>query len=334
MRYAPLKERAPGRSLPTNLIRNQLLPHVAERRPGTQILDIRRAPAPYRSSWWLENLSLALDDGTVYHLVLKDLATTVPGSRTDQVKPRAVMNPDREPWVYQTLLEPSLDGSPPFWGTGFETDGGESCMFLERVEGVPLSEIGDFDAWLAAAEWLGEFHARFQGRPSPGGPLLHHDQSLHEWWFQRAVSYRGTEAFLGLESVHRRALQEALRTEPTVLHGEFFPSNILVEDQGGRYRIRPVDWEMASFGPPSWDLAALTSGEWSLRDRTQMILAYGRAAETAGSPIPPLDGLQRNVTACRMLLAIQWLGWGPSWVPPSPHRYDWLEDARSCAEEL
>ena len=47
------------------------------------------------------------------------------------------------------------------------------------------------------------------------------------------------------------------------IHGELYPSNVLVGERTGR--ICAVDWEMAGIGPLLLDLAALTSGAWTQR---------------------------------------------------------------------
>jgi aminoglycoside phosphotransferase (APT) family kinase protein len=120
----------------------------------------------------------------------------------------------------------------------------------------------------------------------------------------------------------------------TLIHGEFYPSNVLVQERWGERHIRPVDWEMAGVGPPLLDLAALTSGEWDTRARTAMALAYRDAALQAGALMEPMDRFLRTLTACRLLLAVQWLGWGRGWEPPPHHRQNWLAEASRCAEEL
>ena len=56
----------------------------------------------------------------------------------------------------------------------------------------------------------------------------------------------------------------------TVIHGEFYPCNILIRGTGPRARVCPVDWELAAVGPGLIDLAALMTG-WD--DRAQRALA-------------------------------------------------------------
>ena len=62
----------------------------------------------------------------------------------------------------------------------------------------------------------------------------------------------------------------------TFLHGEFYPSNVLIEDAVEGPRVRPVDWEMAGLGPGLADLAALISGRWEEAEREALALGQDR----------------------------------------------------------
>ena len=121
---------------------------------------------------------------------------------------------------------------------------------------------------------------------------------------------------------------------PSLIHGEFYSSNVLIEESGATYAVHPVDWEMAAFGSPLLDLAALMSGGWGSDDRIAMARAYREAASDAGAHCPGVDEFTRRVAACRLLIAVQWLGWAAGWTAPAEHRNDWLEEAERCAEEL
>jgi hypothetical protein len=69
------------------------------------------------------------------------------------------------------------------------------------------------------------------------------------------------------------------------------------------------------------DLAALISGRWSDRERNAIVAAY-----------PGVD--DGNLLACRLQVAVQWLGWAPQWRPPKEHEHDWLAAALELAERL
>jgi aminoglycoside phosphotransferase (APT) family kinase protein len=138
-------------------------------------------------------------------------------------------------------------------------------------------------------------------------------------------------------SYHR--LVERLASLPTTfLHGEFYPSNILVGDSGSDpARVCPVDWETAALGPALLDLAAYVSGSWTEAERASLIAAYrdalpGPEVATAGTSserdfLETLDG-------CRLHVAVRWLGWSAGWSPPAAHVHDWFAEALSLGERL
>ena len=312
----------------------------------SRIVDIERVPCPYGSSWWLEEITLELSDGSRTTLVFKDLVRETSGSGARGVKPEFVTDPARESWVYQNLLMDVPLGPPAFWAADTEVAAGRHWLFVERVNGVPLAQIGDRDAWCVAAEWLGRFHTTAPAGRAVRGPLLRHDQEYHRRWLTRALSSAQDDAqtsdmareklarLRALVSPHERATKRALATGSSLIHGEFYASNVLIEPYSATFAVHPVDWEMAAIGPALIDLAALMSGDWSSNDLVAMATAYCEGARSAGGRGPRPGDLLLEVAACRLLLAVQWLGWAADWTAPADHRNDWLEEAELCAMEL
>lgn len=318
---------------------------VARRLPGRTIERVDRRLAPNRSSRWLEFVTLHLDDETVVPLVYKDAVRAVPGSDADHVKPPTVMDIGREAWVYHHVLG-SLGGgghrghgrAPKPWAVLTGKNGRPRGLILERVDGAPLTEVGSPRAWRTAARWLADFHACRLPSRWHAGPLLMHDRALHEGWFDRAGSSGALDSLdpserTRLTTAHATALDLVLGSPVALLHGEFYPANILARRVPSGWTVHPVDWEMSGPGPAVLDLAALTAGAWDEAERRTIALAYQRASP--GSTTPSIDDLMVCLTAGRLLLSVQWLGWaeGP-WTPPAEHRTDWLQTALSCAEEL
>ena len=315
-----------------------------------RIVDIERSPCPNGSSWWLEEITLDLDDDSRISLVFKDLVRETTGSSARRVKPAFVTDPTREPWVYEHLLIDAIPGPPKLWAAVTDLPAGRHWLFIERVNGAPLAQVGELDAWCAAAEWLGRFHATAPVRRATRGPLLRHDEEYHRRWLARAVraahdETRTSDAHLemarekharlrALAPAHVRAIERALAAGSSLIHGEFYASNVLVEQSAATVAVHPVDWEMAAIGPPLLDLAALMSGRWSLDDRGAMATAYLEGARSAGLRARVLEDVLAEVTACQLLLAVQWLGWAVEWTAPADHRNDWLEEAERCAREL
>ena len=112
----------------------------------------------------------------------------------------------------------------------------------------------------------------------------------------------------------------------TLLHGEFYPSNVLVQGSPGEaVRIRVIDWEMAGIGSGLLDLAALIAGKHEPGLRRRIVDAY--RSELAHLP----DAFVETLRAARLLVALQWIGWEPDWTAPDEHAHDWHGDAVSFA---
>lgn len=347
---ASLEHALPAHSPPTEELRVVLSRALEQDGRSARLVDIERASFAYGSSWWLEELTLELDDHSRVALIFKDLVREANGSAARRVKPAFATDPTREPWVYQNVLIDATPGPPKMWAALNDVAAGRHWLFLERVDGAPLAQIGERDAWWAAAEWLGRFHSTTPLRSGIRGPLLVHSRKYHRQWLARAlhVAQRNAESsretrdtagdrlarLRALAPTHERAVEQVLATTTSLIHGEFYASNVLIEQRRATFIAHPVDWEMTALGPPLLDLAALMSGSWSHGDRIAMAMAYREAARSEGLRCPTLEDLLLGVAAGRLLLAVQWLGWAADWAAPEGHRNDWLEEAERCAREL
>ncbi len=119
----------------------------------------------------------------------------------------------------------------------------------------------------------------------------------------------------------------------TFIHGEFYASNVLIQRGDGAVRVSPIDWENAASGPGVIDLAALTTGGWSAAEREQIARGYLEQAAALGHPQSEVE-LNEALELARLHLAVQWLGWDPTWTPPDEHRHDWLGEALTIARNL
>jgi hypothetical protein len=311
---------------------------VSGRHPGAQIESMIKLRRPARSSWSVEDVHMRLDDGSSVRLIWKDLDREAPESNSFLVKPAQVLDLRREPWVYKEILGPSGQGAD-CWGAVSDEEAGVHWLFLEPVQGEPLCECGDPRSWAEAAAWLGRFHALHLGTAPAGSPLLSHDASLYAWWFERALekAHEGTVTFIrGLAPTYRTAVRTVMSSPLSIIHGEFCPANILVDNSATPPRIVPLDWEMAGRGPAVLDLAALVAGGWNDRERRAMASAYRNAWKAAGAPSPSIEGLLRLLDGASLLHAVQWLGWSDLdlWRPPNELRNDWLADAVRSADRL
>lgn len=305
---------------------------------GLQLVGaVERRPYAYRTSFPIEELRVELRDRGVTTLVFKQLDWEELGPQAKLAKPRFLHDPGREPAVYRALLPPAPAGPPALFGAVEE---GERCwLFLELVEGRELFQVGDRGLWEEAARWLARFHASMApdlDRHRREGRLIVHDATFYRRWMERAREFAADpQAIEWLAERHEQVVEALVALPRTVIHGEFYASNVLVASDFehtplGRKsdaRVAPVDWELAAAGPGLTDLAALVSG-WPDEDRRALAAAY--AAEQG---VPGFD--ERDLEFSRLQVAIQWLGWAPSeWEPPEGQRHDWLGEAVALAEEL
>jgi thiamine kinase-like enzyme len=121
-------------------------------------------------------------------------------------------------------------------------------------------------------------------------------------------------------------VERLLTQTPVFIHGELYASNVLVDGA----RVCAVDWEMAGFGPALVDVAALVAGPgWTEQDVADLLGAYGKELGVAVDP-----ELMADLDACRVYLAVQWLGWSQAWVPPVELAHDWVSVAVGAIERL
>lgn len=298
-----------------------------------EIEVVRRRPCEYQTSFPIELLEVERLGPGRATIVCKRPDWDELDATAQLAKPHFLHDPEREACVYGRLLPRGPAGPPRLLGTAFED--GRAWLFLERVEGRPLSEVGERELWEEAAAWLGRFHAAFAGdasAPAVRCPLVERDASFHRRWIERACEY-GRDApperravFDHLAQEHEQVVEALLAMQTTLLHGEFYASNVLIAAGEGGVRVAPLDWELAGPGPGALDLAALVSG-WPAADREAMRLAYEGAL---GAPLSA-----RELELARLQVAIQWLGWAPpEWQPPADQRRDWGAEAIEIAEEL
>jgi hypothetical protein len=242
-------------------------------------------------------------------LLFKDLGARGTGSR-----PAFLADPAREIAAHD-LLPDALDAPRRL---GAVQDDRRAWLFLELAAGQPLWQVAGLEAWEATARWLARLHAT----PLPRSRhLLRHDAALARRWLDRALALR-PELAAAAPAAHA-AIERLGRSPVVLLHGELYPSNVLVAPGA---RIRVVDWETIGAGPAVLDLAALTAGAWDPDQRARVVAAY-RDAAGAGAPG------DAELTAARLVVALQWIGWSASWTPPPEHRHDWTGEALALARE-
>jgi hypothetical protein len=216
------------------------------------------------------------------------------------------------------------------------------------VSGPLLWQVGRLELWERAAAWIARLHSHFaidgrgQDTAMPAA-LLRYDRKHCLRWANRAedfLSHRHKTRPNGLEQrfkriagQYERVAKRLLSLPRTFIHGEFYPSNIILRARAG------TNASARSTGrwPRSTrliDLAALTSGTWTSDQRKRLVTAYRDGLEPFQGWPPPVDELLELVDYCQLHLAVQWLGWAGDWSPPETHSQDWLREALRLADRL
>lgn len=309
-----------------------------------------RRPSAYRSSFALENVDVELSTGDSLRLVFKDLGPNALSEAGREAKPPFLLSPSREIEVYRKILGRYGISAPTCYGAVLEPARDRYWLFLERVPGVELYQVGDIEVWRAAARWLARTHAtlaRQATRLSLEVPLLRYDRRYYETWAHRATAAlsgrsrvadaTGSHLLLQwIQERHPELVSRLLDLPRTVIHGEFYPSNVLVRLEGQGASLWAIDWDMAAVGPALVDLASLSGGKWIEAERSAMTQAYWeQSTRMDGAPCSSsFDGLLASVQLCRLHLAIKWLGWSGSWTPPPQQAHDWMTEAIHLIERV
>jgi aminoglycoside phosphotransferase (APT) family kinase protein len=302
---------------------------------------LERRLSAYRSSFALEELDIGLGNGTILQLMFKDSSTQALLRSARNVKPAFLYDPLREIEVYQKVLFPLQLGTAACFGTFVDQRLGRYWLFLERVPGVELYQVGELARWQQAASWLARLHRRLAGvadHLSPVAHLLTYDADYYRQWPRRALAFRkaeqGHRGLQWLEGRYERVIEFLVALPVTFLHGEFYASNVLLQETTAGLRVCPVDWEMAGLGPGLIDLAALTAGKWTEAERRSLALAYHSEMAPGDAGSMKREAFLDALDWCRLHLAVQWLGWSPAWSPPREHAHDWLAEALNLAEKI
>ncbi len=314
-----------------------------------RVVRLESRPSPYASSFALDEIDVELSGGQRYALILKSLGWETLNPPGRLAKPAFLHDPLREIETYRQVLAPLNLGTPDLYGAVPDPSANRYWLLLERVDGVELYQIGDLSQWQQAAQWLARFHGRSLRQlagacPRPSHRWLHYDEDFYWRWLRRARAFSRSARREGnqvqrlvarLIDGYDLIVSRLVAMPKTLIHGEFYASNVIMSRQHGMPRICPVDWETTAIAPGLIDLAALTSGQWGASDRTAIARAYYEAlAQTVGRARPTIAELLHDLDSCRLHLAVQWLGWSEHWEPPADHRHDWLNEACELAREL
>jgi aminoglycoside phosphotransferase (APT) family kinase protein len=305
---------------------------------GRRLASVVQRPCPYRTSYELDEIDVDLADGSSLSLILKSLGRSALEPAARRAKPEFLHDSLREIEVYRSLLEPAGLGTPRFHGAVVEPADDRYWLVIENVAGEVLWQVGELDVWREAARWLAVLHHTFRGGvpDTVRAHLLRYDEGFYASWMERALEFADAGRRSPMEQLAKRydhVVDGLARLPETFIHGEFYASNVLIQRGGGRIRIAPIDWENAALGAGVVDLAALTTGGWTEAERAAITAGYAEQASALGRSLDEGE-LHNALELARLHLAVQWLGWDPSWSPPAEHRHDWLGEALAIARRV
>jgi aminoglycoside phosphotransferase (APT) family kinase protein len=209
--------------------------------------------------------------------------------------------------VYRHVLRTSQATTPTFYGAYRDGKTDHTWLILEYLDDSkrlhrtrePSTAIG------LAARWIGQFHNATEQRLSRTSMrfLTRYDTDYYLGWARRTSLLTGhlRRRFPWLTTLCERfedVVALLLASPPTVIHGEYYPMNILV----GGGKVYPVDWESAAVAAGEIDLAALTEN-WGAEIERQCELEYQRARWPKGSPV----NFEDRLCAAQVYLQFRWL---------------------------
>jgi hypothetical protein len=292
-----------------------------------QVRVLDRQPNVYASTFPTEFVTCLLADGSKMQLFCKYEAGRthkVHGHRGDVAY---------EADVYHHVLRPLQVSAPKFYGRYVDDETGDTWLILESLaESVRVTKTCDPVAMRKAARWIGRFHADSEMRLAkfPRSLLKRYDTKYYLGWVRRTFEFTRHlhQRFHWLGTLCERfesAVIPLLLAPPqTVIHGEYYPSNILFNDG----IISPVDWESAAIAVGEIDLACLTE-EWPAGAIKQCKLEYQRGRWPNGWP----SEFERTLSAAQLYLFFRWLGDRQEWTI-SRNSLGYIKQLRSAGEKL
>jgi hypothetical protein len=220
--------------------------------------------------------------------------------------------------VYQHVLPAAQMSAPTFLGIHVEPDRRETWLILEYLDRSGRARRSA-TSMVAAARWIGRFHALNEGRlSSPALSFLtKYDAPYYLGWAGRTLllAVELHDSFPWLPRLCQRfeeCVDCLLKPPVTVIHGEYTPRNVLIRDG----LVYPVDWESAAVAAGEIDLACHTQG-WSTEIVRECELEYQRARWPHGSP----SDFKQRLEAARLYMQFRWLGERPDWTTDESCRW-------------
>jgi aminoglycoside phosphotransferase (APT) family kinase protein len=265
---------------------------------------VDRAVNPHASTFPSEVVTCRLGGGDEFRLFCK--YGTGPGH--DGHGHRGGVGYEAE--VYRRVLVAAGLAVPGFYGAAAAGPAGEVWLAIGYLEGCQrLRDSRDLCHWERAAAWSGRFHTVHEGRDRDPtlSFLIKYDADYYAGWGRRTAEYAAAlhPTFPWVADLCRRweaVLLELVEGRRTVIHGEYYPKNLLVKDG----TVYPVDWESAALGRGEIDLATLTD-----RSDPEVVQRCEAAYRLARWPEGAPPDFTRALELARLYVHLRWLGAEP-----------------------
>lgn len=200
-----------------------------------------------------------------------------------------------------------LGGSTPRFVGSFRVRACELlCLVTEAIPAAARVSRWGAARLPEAAAWIGRFHARSQALLARETPafLARYDENHFARWTHEVHNVADD---LGLAppwlsdvlAGYERSIALLRRESPVIVHGEYYPSNVLASLAG----VHPIDWESAGIGPGVIDIASLTMG-WPAADTARAIRAYVDSRWRGAAP----EHFDASLMLARFYLCLRMLG--------------------------
>jgi hypothetical protein len=270
---------------------------------NAQIVDVRSVALDTYSTHPIRRLRVKLDDGTHLAVIFKRL-------RADGQRCAA-----REVRLYERWLRGRRYGAPALYASCSEETEDRHWLFIEDVGDWRLDWC-DTPVWHQAFRWLARMHADGYGSEPELlalGCLAEHNRAFSDRLAASArqqVVVRAPWALTRFDAAmtaYEQAVEASEAQPRTLVHGDLSCKNVIVQCADGNTRFRPVDWEWAAVGLPTWDVAKLLSGWGTQRKR---LLATYLSELRRHVDLDP-RGFARSLAVCEAGKLLWYLRW---WV--------------------
>jgi hypothetical protein len=209
--------------------------------------------------------------------------------------------------AYRLVLRTSRATTPKFYGAYKDVETGDTWLILEYLDdSVRLRKMRESSAAMGlAARWIGRFHNTTEERLSDASlrSLTRYDAEYYLAWSRRTsmLADHLRQHFPWLTTLcgrFEKVVALLLASPQTVIHGEYYPSNILFRGK----TVYPIDWESAAVAAGEIDLASLTEN-WGAEIERQCEHEYQRVRWPKGSPA----AFERRLCSARLYLQLRWL---------------------------